>query len=150
MQRRGAEHLCPSAPPEQPGARVVGVVQGTPTEPRVAYLRQALPVVPSVLALAQSLDPREVFRTAAPCAESACQHFDGTDCSLVSRIVATVPTAVDELPFCPIRRDCRWFQQERGAACERCPQIVTLAYMATQALKDAAAPPVPAIPGNKA
>jgi hypothetical protein len=149
VQRRVAEQLCPSAPPEQPGARVIGIVQGSPSEPRVAYLRQALPVVPNVLALAQTLDPREVFRTAAPCAESSCQHFDGTDCTLVSRMVSMVPTAVDELPACPIRRDCRWFHQERGAACERCPQIVTLAYMASQALKDAASPPVNGMPRNE-
>lgn len=141
MTLTGAGTLCPSAPPDQKDARVIGVVGGSPAEPRVGYLERALPVIPSVLALAQGLDVREIFRTAAPCAESSCQHFDGNDCSLVTRVVSGLPAVVDELPPCPIRRDCRWFRQEGRLACERCPQIVTLAYMATSAMRAAASPP---------
>ena len=133
--------LCPSASPSQPDAKVIGIVGGSARDPRVSYLRRPLPVIGSILDLAHGVDPREVFRTAAPCAEAACQHFDGTDCTLASRLVALAPTAVDELPHCPIRRNCRWFQQEGRAACERCPQIVTLAYMAHAALRQASVPP---------
>jgi hypothetical protein len=38
------------------------------------------------------------------------------------------PAAVEALPPCPIRKDCRWFSQEGGAACLRCPAITTVTY----------------------
>ena len=96
MPNHAVGRLCPSASPEQPGAQVIGIVGGSTSEPRIAYLRRALPVLPSVLDLAQGLDPREVFRTATPCAESSCQHYDGNDCMLVGRVVSMLPTGVGE------------------------------------------------------
>jgi hypothetical protein len=44
---------------------------------------------------------------------------------LAVRIVARLPEVVSSLPPCNIRRTCRWFAQEGGAACRRCPQIST-------------------------
>jgi hypothetical protein len=74
------------------------------------------------------LKPTEVFRLAATCAEHLCPHFDGADCRLASRVVQILPAAVDMLPPCIIRKDCRWYSQEGGAACLRCPEITTVSY----------------------
>jgi hypothetical protein len=117
--------LCPSARPEMEGAVVFGVVGGTAREARVAHLAQPLPVTEELLVLAEPASPLAVFRTAAPCAASACVHFAQNRCRLVSRIVEELPEAVDGLPACRIRPECRWWQQEGKAACLRCPLIVT-------------------------
>jgi hypothetical protein len=106
------------------GARVFGVVLGTPDEPSVAYLDRSIPVDQ----LEVEADPAtygQIFRIAAECAGSACQHFDDDACSLVERVAGTVPAVVSMLPRCAIRSRCRWFAERGGAACERCPQLVT-------------------------
>jgi len=114
---------CPSSRPEMPGSAVFGVVLGSVEQPRVAYLDQLQPVTEELLALSGPVAPTEVFRFAAPCAGGACQHFDGTDCRLASRIVELLPSVVDDLPECAIRDACRWFLQEGGEVCFRCPLI---------------------------
>jgi hypothetical protein len=35
-----------------------------------------------------------------------------------------LPTVTESLPPCPIRANCRWWQQEGQEACRRCLQIV--------------------------
>jgi hypothetical protein len=140
MEPSHRQVLCPSAPPDQADASLIGVVVGGVDAPRLSYLRQPLPVLPEILALAQPADPREVYRAAAPCAETACQHFREGECTLAARVTEMLPAVVDTLPACSIRRDCRWFRQEGRAACERCPQIVTLLYQASAAQRAAAIP----------
>jgi hypothetical protein len=132
--------LCPSALPEMPHGRVFGVVGGTATEPRLAYLDQATEATEDVLALSGPVKPTEVFRMAAPCVESKCTHFDGKDCRLVTRIVQILPAVVDALPACSIRKDCRWFEQEGRSACLRCPQVVTWNCAASDGMVQAATP----------
>jgi len=117
--------LCPSAQPEMPGSRVFGVMGGTVQEPLLGYLDQPAPATPELLALSGPVKPTEVFRLAAPCVESACCHFDGRDCRLVTRIVQILPAVSEVLPACRIRQDCRWFRQEGRPACLRCPQVIT-------------------------
>jgi len=120
------EHLmCPSAPPEVAGSRVLGVVGGTAEAPEVAYLNEFLPVSALTLSLPGTAKSTQVMRFAAPCQETACCHFDGAKCNLVTRIVQTLPPVVDSLPACLIRPTCRWYEQEGRDACRRCPQIVT-------------------------
>jgi hypothetical protein len=92
------------------------------------YLKEFVPAREDVLALAAPLKPTEVFRLAATCAEERCPHFDGNDCRLATRIVQILPAVVDVLPPCIIRKDCRWYSQEGGAACGRCPEITTISY----------------------
>lgn len=104
---------------------VLGVVQGTPSEPRIGYLERPLPVSGEILALSGPVNPGRVFRFAAPCAEHACPHFDGADCRLGRKIVETLPAVVAALPACRLRPQCRWWQQSGREACLRCPQIVT-------------------------
>jgi hypothetical protein len=107
------------------GSRVFGVMGGTATSPLLLYLDKPTPVTTEILELAGPVKPTEVFRLAAPCVESQCCHFDGQDCRLVTRIVRILPTVTETLPPCRIRHECRWFAQEAGAACQRCPQVIT-------------------------
>jgi hypothetical protein len=118
--------------------RVLGVVQWIDggAKPELQYLNQYLPATPEVLAQAAPLKPTEVFRLAATCQERLCPHFDGSDCRLATRIVQILPAAVDTLPPCIIRKDCRWYFQEGGNACKRCPAITTVSYdLSEQALE---------------
>jgi hypothetical protein len=130
--------LCPSAQPEMAGSRVLGVVAGQTDAPQVAYLNQALPVTDELLALAGSVKPTEIFRFSAPCEERACRHFDGSHCQLATRIVQILPAVTEALPACLIRPECRWYQQEGRAACQRCPQIVTQVYEPSDQMRKAA------------
>jgi len=120
--------LCPSAQPGMDNCRVLGVVQQDGPAPRLVYLNEILPATPDVLAMSAPLKPTEVFRLSATCAEHKCPHFDGADCQLATRIVNILPAVVDTLPPCTIRKDCRWFSQEGGAACKRCPEVTTVNY----------------------
>lgn len=120
--------LCPSAQPGMEGCRVLGVVQRDGDTPRLEYLSEHLPATEEILAMAEPLKPTEVFRLSATCAERRCPHFDGADCRLASRVVQILPATVATLPPCIIRKDCRWFSQEGGAACLRCPEITTVSY----------------------
>src|SRR4051794_13117071 len=52
--------LCPSALPEMPQGRVFGVMGGTATEPRLAYLDEPAPVTDDILAMAEPVKPTEV------------------------------------------------------------------------------------------
>ena len=133
--------LCPSAQPEMAGSVAFGVVVGTVEEPRMLHLERPLPVTDELLALSGPVQPTEVFRFAAPCAGHACQHFDGQDCRLVTRIVQILPSVTSDLPPCTIRSTCRWWQQEGKQACFHCPQIVTESQSASAAYIQAVAPP---------
>ena len=120
--------LCPSAQPGMENCRVLGVVEQDGPTPKLVYLNEILPATDEVLALSAPLKPTEVYRLSATCAEHKCPHFDGVDCRLATRIVQILPAVVDALPPCTIRKDCRWFSQEGGAACRRCPEISTVSY----------------------
>lgn len=120
--------LCPSAQPGMDDCRILGLVQWRDSAPRLEYLSEDVPATPEVLAMAAPLKPTEVFRLAATCAEHKCPHFDGADCQLATRVVQILPAAVDALPPCIIRKTCRWYSQEGGAACKRCPEITTVSY----------------------
>jgi hypothetical protein len=132
--------LCPSARAELADSTVFGVVTGTVEEPRVTYLNQSQPVTDELMALSGSVTPTEVFRISAPCAGNGCHHFDGTNCRLATRIVQQLPTVAEELPPCPIRRDCRWWRQEGKAACMRCPQVITDDYNPSELMREVTKP----------
>ncbi len=134
--------VCPSAQPDWEGAKVFGVVGGTPDMPETAYLAAPAPVTDELLELAQPVSPDEVFRIAAPCACSRCDHFDSTQsqCKLAEKIVRWVPVVSESLPVCSIRAECRWWQQEGREACFRCPQVVTRNVVPSDAMRDAANP----------
>lgn len=137
-----SQPLCPSARPEMPGAVIFGVVGGTVDEPRVRHLAQPLPVTGELLALVEPASPLAVYRTAAPCAESACSHFAAGQCRLVSRVVSELPEATPALPVCRLRPTCKWWQQEGREACLRCPIIVTATALPSDAFLHAVDPSV--------
>jgi hypothetical protein len=116
---------CPSSQANEVGARIFGMMTGTAEAYRVGYLTEVLPVSDTVLALAGSAKPTQLFRIAAPCANGGCRHFKSNACTLAQRIVEGVPAVVNALPACQIRSTCRWFRQEGKAACFRCPQVMT-------------------------
>ena len=134
--------LCPSAQPGMDNCSVLGVVHHDGPSPVLMYLNQHVPASPEVLALAAPLKPTEVFRLAATCAENKCPHFDGTDCSLATRIVKILPAVVDALPPCMIRKNCRWYFQEGGAACRRCPEVTTVSYDLSEQTREVSGLPV--------
>jgi hypothetical protein len=142
------KHLkfCPSAQPDMEGAVAFGVVGGTAESPAVSYLSEPQPVTSELLALAKPVEPTEVFRFGAPCAEQRCQHFDGTTCQLGRKLVQNVSRAVQRLPPCRLRPSCRWFHEQGGAVCLRCPLVVTTHYRPSLALREAANPTVEAMP----
>jgi hypothetical protein len=123
-------------------ATVLGVVQQDGPHPVVEYLNTRVDATPEVLAMAAPLKPTEVFRLAATCAEHQCPHFDGADCRLAARVAKMLPAVVDSLPPCTIRRECRWYSQEGGAACKRCPQITTVSYDLSPQVREVSGLPV--------
>lgn len=117
--------LCPSVHSELPDRQIFGVITGV-EEPRVNYLKKPVPFTDELMANCGTLIPSEVFRITAKCRANNCLHFDGTNCGVAKRIVEEMSPVVEELPPCPIRRDCQWWQQEGKAACMRCPQVLTV------------------------
>lgn len=142
--KRPVDLLCPSAPPDWKDAVVIGVVVGTAEAPRVTSLTTPLPVTEALLKLAEPVAPTEVFRFAAPCAKEGCRHFGSGACQLAAKAVKMLAPAEERLPFCLIRANCRWFAQEGGAACLRCPQVVTDNVYPTVAMHRAANPAIAA------
>lgn len=129
---------CPSGQPDMQDARIFGVIGGTPAEPRVAYLKKKAEVTPDMLAQLGDLDPTQVFRYAARCESGRCAQYEDGRCSLARRVVGLLPPVVEDLPSCQIRDTCRWYREEAGAACLRCPQVVTLVPQDQNALRQAA------------
>ncbi len=134
--------LCPSAQPGMDRCRVLGVVRQEGSTPILEYLNRLLPATTEILAMAAPLKPTEVFRLAATCAEHKCPHFDGADCQLATRVVQILPAIVDALPPCIIRTECRWYSQEGGAACKRCPAITTVSYDLSPQVREVSGLPV--------
>jgi hypothetical protein len=131
--------LCPSSRPTPENSVVFGVICGL-TDPRVIYLKQVQEVTAELIAKVQPVIPAEVFRVASSCETKGCQHFDGTNCQLATRVAKQLPAVVEQLPPCSIRRDCRWWQQEGSAACFRCPQVITDHYSPSDLMKEVSMP----------
>lgn len=129
---------CPSAQPDMQDARIFGVIAGTPAQPRVAYLKKKAEVTEAMLSQLGDLDPTQVFRYAARCESARCAQYENGRCSLAKRIVTLLEPVVSDLPSCQIRDTCRWFAEEGGQACLRCPQVVTLVPSDQNALRHAA------------
>jgi hypothetical protein len=135
--------MCPSAQLDMEGAQIIGVIAGDPDAPQIAYLERGVDIDLGVAANLGELAATEVFRIAAKCETSRCCHFDGARCALAGRIVQQLPEVVELLPRCKIRPTCRWFAEQGGAACRRCPQVVTMIPRGDTALNHAAMPEVP-------
>lgn len=129
---------CPSAQPNMPGAVIHGVVDAA--SGRVLPLESSLPVTDSLLASTAPLLPTQILRFSAACQESACGHYTGSACSLVTRLVQILPSSGTSIERCTIRPTCRWYFQEGLHACHRCTTIVTDEFSRTEALAALADP----------
>jgi hypothetical protein len=137
---------CPSSHPNQDGSSVIGVAGKRDGKVRVSLLPELVPLEAVAHLIPDTVPVTEVLRLAGPCVEQRCSHFDQGQCTLVSRIVARLPTVVDRLLPCALRASCRWWHQEGRAACRRCPQIVSEPLRAGVLIQEVAAPPTkPAI-----
>lgn len=126
---RGAgDTYCPSAAPDVSGATILGVTTRTDEGHHVVYLADPVPFTEEIAATLGDISDGEVLRTAAPCQESSCSHFRDSQCSLITKIVRAAPEvpAGTPLPRCYLRPRCRWFRQEKAAACHRCDSVVTV------------------------
>jgi hypothetical protein len=107
-------------------------VLGVRTESGMAYLDTPVPAPPAVDLVPPGIDPRRVLRFASHCV-SDCAHWQREACSLVEKIVVTVPAAgggaagggAAGVPRCHLRPRCRWWRQTGPAACRRCPLVET-------------------------
>lgn len=142
LENKAVSKLCPSAQPGMDRCQVLGVVDHNGPAPVLRYLNEPVEASREVLATTAPLKPTEVLRLSATCAEHRCPHFDGMDCKLVSRIVRLLPAVVDSLPPCVIRRECRWYSQEGGAACKRCPGMTTVSYVLSPEMVEVSGLPV--------
>jgi len=134
---------CPSAQPDMENARIFGVLSGDLGAPRVAYLAHDAVVDEATLASLDGVAPTEVFRFSAKCEERRCSHYDGVHCTLAERIKSALKPVVDRLPPCTVRPTCRWYLEQGGEICLRCPQVVTLNVASgDEALRHAATPPI--------
>ena len=119
---------------------MIGVVRKEDSGSRVQLLPTSVAPERLLHLIPSDVRPTEVLRFSAPCAEGACSHFDDGSCLLASRIATRLPEGTHSLQPCAIRSTCRWFHQERAAACRRCPQVVTEPFLATPLMEDVARP----------
>lgn len=134
-----AGYDCPSAQPHMEGARPFGVISGTAQETRIAFFKKSALDGFDWRKQFGTQDATRLFRFAASCDEQKCGHYDGSRCSLGQRVKEGLPAVVDALPPCLIRADCRWFAEQGGDVCLRCPQVVTMIPAADTPLNSVAA-----------
>ena len=134
--------LCPRAQPGMDNCTIIGLVQPEGSAVKLAYLNERVAATPELLAMAAPVAPTEVFRLSATCAEHKCPHFDGSDCQLAKRVVTLLPAAVESLPRCTIRKECRWYSQEGPKACQRCPELTTVSFDISPDMQEVSGLPV--------
>jgi hypothetical protein len=129
MDTRDWPLSCPSASEQLPDSKVFALVVDAEGPIRLGYLDpQAVESLPVALDHTQAILGRTNARFTAACQESRCGNFSSGRCSLSKKIVTHLSPVVDALPKCAIRSTCRWFFEERGEACLRCPQVVTVSF----------------------
>jgi hypothetical protein len=107
---------------------ILGVIETTGSgETHVSYLERLARVTDGTVAAYASgtLRPTSSFRFAAPCQQSGCQNWSGTNCRVGERLVQILSIVSQQLPDCQLRPVCRWFDQEGAQACLRCPSVIT-------------------------
>jgi hypothetical protein len=113
-------HRCKS------GSQLLGVRQEDGT---IAILPAPLPVDESFVEKTKNypMAPEQRFRFTNKCFEGACGQWTGSCCGVVERIVQHLELlpVIEELPVCGIRDKCRWYSQQKSAACKVCPFILT-------------------------
>ena len=128
MPRR-APLQCPSAPIDEPRAKVLGVVGA---DGRLIFAREPIAIDAAFKERArQGRNPNKRFRFVTPCIQSGCRHWQEGRCVVADIVTDEVTTAstpeelAAPLPACPIRPACRWYAQRGEEACRVCPQVVS-------------------------
>jgi hypothetical protein len=119
---------------------IIGIVRREGAEVRAEMLPVSLPPEALLPLVPAEVRPTAVLRFSAPCASKSCAHFDEGTCRLASRIATRLPELPGPLRPCAIRPTCKWFRQERAAACRRCAHVVTEPYAATPLMEAVATP----------
>ena len=119
------DYTCPSASPDAPEARVIGVVLGDEHEQRVAYLEKGVAVPREAIESLKGVAPTRVLRFAGKCASSGCIQFQEGRCRLGRDILASIEPTPERIPDCSIRPTCRWFAENGPEICKRCSRVVT-------------------------
>jgi hypothetical protein len=133
-EANGSDLLCPSSRGTLADSVLIGVVTGHADGPRIVPTERAIRVTHEILKMAEPVGPSEVFRFASPCQSGRCPHFQNEACQLAVRSVDLLQPVADGLPKCSIRSHCRWFRQEGGEICKRCPQVVTDQFNPSEAM----------------
>jgi hypothetical protein len=116
------ESTCPSGRCQE-GSLLLGVVNA---DQSVGFIHPAIPLDEEFVERAGTA-PLRRFRFAEPCATSRCAQWTGERCGVIDEVLAEAPGQPlgAPLPFCSIRRTCRWFGQSGRAACAVCRFVVT-------------------------
>ncbi len=75
--------------------------------------------------------PEEALRFTNTCIKDKCDQWKDEGCSIIRNAITKHEPSLKEkpvsagLPDCPIRSNCRWYQQEGAIACGVCPKVVT-------------------------
>jgi hypothetical protein len=125
MSSDRTDYTCPSASPDAPEARVIGVVLGDEREQRVAYLEKGVEVPREAIESLEGVSPTRVLRFAGKCASSGCVQFQNGRCRLGKDILEGITPAPERIPDCSIRPTCRWFAENGPEICKRCSRVVT-------------------------
>lgn len=116
------ESTCPSGRCKE-GSLLLGVVNA---DQGVAFIHPAIPLDEHFVERVGT-NPLRRFRFAEPCATSNCGQWTGERCGVIDEVLAETPGQPlgAPLPYCSIRRTCRWFSQSGRAACGVCRFVVT-------------------------
>ncbi len=101
------------------GAQLFGVVN---KDGRVQFIT---PIAVTEDFIEQNHHLEQRFRFTGKCIEKGCAQWNDQDlkCSLPGKAGVLSAPENNELSFCPIRWQCRWFFQEGGKACFSCNEI---------------------------
>ena len=132
---------CPSASQDMEDVRILGVVDFSTEKRHVLYLKGREAVSPNTLDNVPKQLMGQVLRLSAKCENSRCAQFADGKCSLGHRVTEMLSDVVTALPSCSIRSSCRWFAEQGGPVCLKCPQIVTSVSDQNRALSNVARPP---------
>jgi hypothetical protein len=135
------EYACPSAQLDMQDAKVLGVMERTADGPRLSYLTGRADVSPDMVGGLAPEHVGRVLRISARCESSKCGQFANGRCGLGQRVAQMMADVVDTLPSCRIRPTCRWYAEQGGAVCLKCPQVVTQVSADDAAMVSVAVPP---------
>ena len=112
--------MCPSYVGKA-GAQLFGVLS---KDGKVNFITP-LTVTEEFLELNKDKNLEQRFRFTGKCAEKGCSQWNNEEskCSLSKKVQDLDTDIIQELSFCPIRSQCRWFFQDGEKACFSCNEV---------------------------